>query len=284
MRRKKTLAKVVASALSLAMIVGCSSPASSSSTASQTGEDASATTVEDGYIEAPYTADASQTPTEYLAPVFYENEDGPTISVIYNGVIVEDGQYFRDSNNNQELDPYEDWRLTTDERVADLLGKMTQEQRIGLLANALMCSPAATTADEVYDENGEVILDQLVGITEDSSSYPASGVLEDYTRSGVIRKDTDTETGALYNNALNMLAEYVGATKGEVTIPYMLISNPMNSGYPSSMGFAAAVAGDGNADAVKAWAEVDAEIWDAKGDPSHVRSPDRPGDRPPLVP
>ena len=45
--------------------------------------------VEDGYIPAPYTADASQSPTEYVAPVFYHNEDGLTISVTYNGVIAE---------------------------------------------------------------------------------------------------------------------------------------------------------------------------------------------------
>ena len=57
MRREKTLAKVVASALSLAMIAGCSSPASGSSSTSNTPEDASGstaqTTVEDGYIAAP---------------------------------------------------------------------------------------------------------------------------------------------------------------------------------------------------------------------------------------
>lgn len=61
--------------------------------------------MEDGYIPAPYTADASQSPTEYVAPVFYHNEDGLTISVTYNGVIAEGGQYFRDSDNDQELDP-----------------------------------------------------------------------------------------------------------------------------------------------------------------------------------
>lgn len=221
--------------------------------------------VEDGYIPAPYTADASQSPTEYVAPVFYHNEDGLTISVTYNGVIAEGGQYFRDSDNDQELDPFEDWRLSTEERAADLLGKMTQEQRIGLLKNQLTSNPAATSAEEVYDENGDVILDQLVGFTEDSESYNAQEVLDNYVRSGVIRQYTDTETGALFNNALNMLAEYVGAVNGEVTIPYMLISNPMLSGYPYEIGFAAAVAGDGNTDALQAWAETEATIWDAKG-------------------
>ncbi len=263
MKQRKALTKVTATALSVAMIAGwmsaCSGGSSSSSEAAG----------ESGYIEAPYTADASQTPTEYLAPVFYENEGGPTISVVYGGVIVEDGKYFRDSDNDQELDAFEDWRLTTEERVADLLGKMTQEQRIGLLQNALMCSPAVASADEVYDENGSVILSQLVALSDggdnSSSAYAASGILDAYTRSGVIRKDTDTETGALFNNALNMMAEYVGVTKGEVTIPYMLISNPMISGYPTALGFGAAATGDGNADFIVDFAELDAEIWDAKG-------------------
>lgn len=280
MKKKRIVPLVLSAAMLVSLATSCTNTAENTPSPSQsvTPTPSASTGIEDGYIPAPYTADASQTPTEYLAPVFYQNEDGPTISVIYNGVIVEDGKYFRDSNNNQELDPYEDWRLSTDERVADLLGKMTQEQRIGLLRNALVTSPAATTADEVYDENGNVILEQLVTLETEtegegetdpmaalSKAYTASAVLDAYTRSGVIRKDTDTETGALFNNALNMLAEYVGATKGEVTIPYMIISNPMTSGYPSALGFGAAVTGDGNADAVKAYAEMDAEIWDAKG-------------------
>lgn len=229
----------------------------------------------DGYIEAPYAADAA--PEEYLEPVFYENEDGPRISVVYNGVIAEGGKYFRDSNNNKELDPFEDWRLSTEERVADLVSKMTQDQRIGLLMNSLVCSPGVISADEVYD-GGKVDISKLVTLNAEDSGeeeggfmammkkpYVAANILDNYTRSGVIRKDTDVETGALFNNTLNMLAEYVGASKGEVTIPYVLISNPMNDGYPLNIGFTAAVAGDGNADALKAWAEVDAQIWNAKG-------------------
>ena len=281
MKKKRIVPLVLSAAMLVSLATSCTNTAENTPSPSQsaTPTPSASAGIEDGYIPAPYTADASQAPTEYLAPVFYQNEDGPTISVVYNGVIVEDGKNFRDSNNNQELDPYEDWRLSTDERVEDLLGKMTQEQRIGLLRNALVVSPTATTADEVYDEDGNVILSQLLqtGDGEEtgtsleeaaaalSNGYTASAVLDTYTRSGVIRKDTDTETGALFNNTLNMLAEYVGATKGEVTIPYMLISNPMTSGYPSALGFGAAVTGDGNADAVKAYAEMDAEIWDAKG-------------------
>ena len=234
-------------------------------TAEEAAQETSDETITDGYIAAPYTADADATPTEYLDPVFYYNEDGPTISVIYTGVIVEDGKYFRDSDNDGELDVFEDWREDTDTRVADLLEKLTTDQRIGLLENSMRTSPGATSAEEVYDEDGNVIFDQLVGITEDSESFLASYVLDTYNRSGIIRKDTDTETGALFNNALNQLAEYVGVVNSEVTVPYMLISNPMTTGFPSNLGFGAAATGDGNADAIKAYAELDAQIWDAKG-------------------
>ena len=52
---------------------------------------------EDGaeYIAAPYTVEEGiECPTEYLAPVFYENADGPTIGVTLVGVIQQDGLYF----------------------------------------------------------------------------------------------------------------------------------------------------------------------------------------------
>lgn len=182
----------------------------------------------------------------------------------------EDGKYFKDSDNDQELDPFEDWRLSTGERVADLVGKLNQDQRIGLLRNALRASPEAATAEQAYHADGTVNLGALLALEYDPqsedkpASFVASNVTDGGIRAGVIRKDTDTETGALYNNALNMMSEWVAVSKGEVMIPFMVISNPMISGYPQGIGFGAAAAGDGY-DVIKRFAELDATIWDAKG-------------------
>src|SRR5664279_6443037 len=50
---------------------------------------------------------------------------------------------FRDLNRNGSLDPYEDWRLPVEKRAADLLSRMTMEEKAGLMqitsfsANAL---------------------------------------------------------------------------------------------------------------------------------------------------
>ena len=40
------------------------------------------------YIAAPYDANEVDPRTTYVEPVYYENEDGPTIGVTFNGVIV----------------------------------------------------------------------------------------------------------------------------------------------------------------------------------------------------
>ena len=44
-----------------------------------------------------------------------------------------DGLKFKDLNKNGSLDVYEDWRVDTDTRVADLIAQMTAEEEVGLL-------------------------------------------------------------------------------------------------------------------------------------------------------
>lgn len=48
--------------------------------------------------------------------------------------IIQEGKYqFKDLNKNGKLDPYEDWRLPMEQRIADLVGQMTLEEKVGLL-------------------------------------------------------------------------------------------------------------------------------------------------------
>ena len=220
------------------------------------------------YIPAPAVAG----PTEYLNPVFYKNENGPTIGVVYTGVILVDGLYFKDSNNNQELDPYEDWRLPVEERVADILPRLTIAQRAGLVINQMMASPTAGTYEQALNEDGTVNMSQLITITavnanseENLGQNSTGAILGNRSVAGVLRKNTDIKTGVLFNNAVNQVEEYAAALNGEVAIPFNILSNPMNAGYPGSNGFAAAAIGDGNYDAIKRFAELDRVVWNAKG-------------------
>ncbi len=44
-----------------------------------------------------------------------------------------DGYAFKDLNRNGLLDPYEDWRLTPEERAVDLAGQLSTEEIAGLM-------------------------------------------------------------------------------------------------------------------------------------------------------
>jgi len=57
----------------------------------------------------------------------------PQIGVRSKAVLQIDGLRFRDANGNGRLDPYEDWRLNTDARVADLLPRMSLAQKAGMM-------------------------------------------------------------------------------------------------------------------------------------------------------
>ena len=46
-----------------------------------------------------------------------------------------DGYAFKDMNQNGELDKYEDWRLSTEERAADLAGQMQGEEIAAVLTH-----------------------------------------------------------------------------------------------------------------------------------------------------
>ena len=53
-----------------------------------------------------------------------------------------DGYAFKDLNRNGRLDPYEDWRLTPEERAVDLAGQLSTEEIAGLmLYSAINLSP-----------------------------------------------------------------------------------------------------------------------------------------------
>ena len=67
-----------------------------------------------------------------------ENEDGATLGLsTYSGVrLVEDeGLAFKDLNGNGELDPYEDWRLSAEERAADLVDRMEGAELAAVLSH-----------------------------------------------------------------------------------------------------------------------------------------------------
>ncbi|MFE7484195.1 glycoside hydrolase family 3 protein [Streptomyces sp. NPDC057552] len=67
-----------------------------------------------------------------------------------------DGTPFRDLNHNGTMEPYEDPRLPVEDRVADLLARMTLEEKAGLMCHGRMLPPADGTppADGALSADG----------------------------------------------------------------------------------------------------------------------------------
>ena len=233
----------------------------------------------DGVIPAPYALEAGESITDrYLEPVVFHNENGPDIGVTTCGVIVRDGLYFKDMDNSGELAPYRDWRLSPEERAKDMVAHLRLDQQAGLVLNTLFNTPVAPTRAEAAGADGKPEFGKIYK-HHDPDEKPRPGPLPGMTMSiddadvlgkhitaGVYRGDMHCEAGmvALYHNAGTQMLEYE-ACKGGVAIPYSLHTNPINIGYPDSLGIGAAVLGDGNADFVYEMADTDRKMMKAEG-------------------
>ncbi len=233
---------------------------------------------EGSYIAAPYDPAAVNPTVTYMEPAFYANENGPTIGVTTVGVLVKDGLYFKDLNNNKELDPCEDWRLDARTRAADLVSRMALEDQAGFLFNALAITPGVPKLDMARNEDGTINPAAVVTFVaegeESKNAYSNSFAgLDDVVintqkvRAGVYRGglNFDASMVALYNNVVTEMAEADAAVRGVPAIPMTILSNPISAGFPDAPGLAAAAMGDGNYDAIREYAEVDRQMWVAQG-------------------
>ncbi|MEZ8037261.1 hypothetical protein [Vibrio crassostreae] len=61
------------------------------------------------------------------------NLQQPQVHSRVHDVLNVEGYQFRDSNGNGKLEPFEDWRLSPEERAADLVSRMTLDEKAGMM-------------------------------------------------------------------------------------------------------------------------------------------------------
>ena len=235
--------------------------------------------MKNGYIPAPYVLEEGEKINDmYLEPVLFHNENGPTIGVTTCGVIVQDGLYFKDMDNDGVLSPYEDWRNSPEVRAADMVKHLPLKQQAGLVLNTLWNTPLSMTLEGAKDENGNIDPAKIFKRYDPTAPIPKGilpgldmrvddgQVLDNKLAAGVYRGEMRAEAsvGALYHNLGTQYVEFE-ATQGGVAIPYSLHTNPINIGYPDFLGFGAAVMGDGNFDIVYDMAQTDRKMMAACG-------------------
>lgn len=117
------------------------------------------------------------------------------------------GMPFKDMNRNGSLDPYEDWRLTPKQRAADLVTRMTLEEKAGAMMHGTV--PADNPAGYGTHYNHDVA-DQLI--------------LKGHINTFLTRLAGNPEVLAQENNLLQSAAE-----RTRLGIPLTISTDPRNS-------------------------------------------------------
>jgi beta-glucosidase len=169
-----------------------------------------------------------------LASVAWAQEQ-PVLSAHLAKTLVLDGLSFKDLDRNGGLDPYEDWRLPASERAADLVKRMTLEEKAGLMMHGTAPSIGAGAGMGVgsgYDlDRAKDMIDRQKVVTF------------------ITRLGGDPAVLAGENNELQEIAE-----AGRLGIPATISTDPRNhfqyvlgasvaaggfSKWPETLGFAA---------------------------------------------
>jgi beta-glucosidase len=104
-----------------------------------------------------------------------------------------DGVEYRDLNRNGRMDPFEDPRLPVEQRVADLLGRMSLEEKVGLMFHTVIEAGADGT---VKESPGAI-----------SKSPTSEVVLRKHLTHFNVHVLDDARMAARWHNALQAIAE-----------------------------------------------------------------------------
>ncbi len=153
--------------------------------------------------------------TEADGYTIIDNGDGKQLGVAKEGgadIITEDGYAFKDFLHTGKLVPYEDWRLSYEERAKDLAARISIEDIAGLmLYSAHQMIPAVgpraavfggTYGGKKYEESGAAPWD----LTDQQKKF----ITEDKVRHVLVTGLESTETAVRWNNKLQALAESQG--------------------------------------------------------------------------
>ncbi|MDR1913314.1 MAG: glycoside hydrolase family 3 C-terminal domain-containing protein [Clostridiales bacterium] len=139
-----------------------------------------------------------------------ENKGGATIAYSPSSgvkLLTVDGLQFKDLNKNGQLDAYEDWRLSTEKRAADLAARMTVEQIAGLMLYSVHQSiPAQESGFGAGSYKGKSFSDsdaKAWELTDQQKQF----MREDKLRHFLITNVQNPETAAKWNNEMQAFLE-----------------------------------------------------------------------------
>ncbi|ACU85835.1 beta-glucosidase-like glycosyl hydrolase [Brachybacterium faecium DSM 4810] len=161
----------------------------------------------------------------------------PPLSSRVKQIIEVDGLRFRDLDGDGQLTPFEDWRLSPAERAADLVSRMSPEEKIGLMVitsrpmGISQRNPEFTSHDGVLDEQHlpiKVDPHTSAGLPFEGTTEMISGL---HIRRFIMREEPTGSRIASWLNAMNEVAE-----SSRWGIPVLVAANSKNEAGGFKMG------------------------------------------------
>ena len=140
------------------------------------------------------------------------HEGGPTLgysSTSGVALVVDDGFAFKDLNQNGTLDPYEDWRLSAEDRARDLASKMSVEQIAGLMLYSAHQAIPARRGRRASTYNGKPF-EESGADPSDLSDTQKDFLTNDNLRHVLITTVESPAVAARWNNNAQALVEGIG--------------------------------------------------------------------------
>lgn len=163
------------------------------------------------------------------------------------GIITDKGYAFKDMNRNGIFDPYEDWRLSAEERAEDLAMRLSIEEIAGMMLYSSHQSVPSENWSGLYD--GKPFAESTAAAW-DLSDNQKKFLVEDNLRAVLVTTVESPTAAARWNNNMQMLVEGLGSG-----VPVNISSDPRHetsataeynygsggdiSHWPTSLGLAA---------------------------------------------
>jgi len=136
-----------------------------------------------------------------------KNEGGPTLGYTTVPLIEKDGLFFKDMERSGELLPYEDWRLSPEERAEDLAKRLTTEEIAGLMMySSHQVVPADSPGPFGGTYDGKSFADSQAE-PSDLTDQQRKFLTKDHVRYVLAVTLRDGETAAKWNNKMQALCE-----------------------------------------------------------------------------
>lgn len=208
----------------------------------------------------------------------------PELKTIHKKLIDVDGLKFKDLNDNGKLDPYEDWRLSPEERAKDLCSQMNLDEKVGMLLihtrkmGLSQEDKSKTSHDGIIDEE---VVEKGRSIFAGRKTFGTTETIERLKiRHFILRCNWSPSEMAIWINKVNEICE-----KDRLGIPCLIASNSRNehtefvfgmndaggifSTWPGTLGLAAAVKGElkdkGESTIIEDFAKAAHKEWLATG-------------------